>query len=455
MKIAREGHALIIGGSIAGLATARVLSEHFLQVTVIERDLLTDDLTHRKGTPHARHAHGLTSKGARAVESLFPGLRRELEMSGAPIFDHGESILTRVPPGQVPFLKVGQSMQVFTRPLMESLIRKRVMAIPGVQIRDGLQVTALQTDISGEYIIGARARRNSILHVNTDKMGQSFSIPADLVVDASGRFSELPRWLEKIGFTIPTDRVVDAGVVYSTCTFKGPERDWQVIYHFNDAPNETRGAYVLRTEKNDWLVTIYGAMHDIPPVQEKEFREFVSSLNNPALIELLSASIRLSPITRYARTENRKRLYHSARRWPKRLVALGDAVCAFNPTYGQGMTMATIEAIELGEIVERQRATSGLDKVSETFQIKLAKLIRWPWLLAISGDLLWEAKMRQTKAWWGARAFHWYKARLYISVLKDPCLLRLLLGVFHMERHPLNLFHPVVIVRVLRSLIRS
>ncbi|MBT2375340.1 FAD-dependent oxidoreductase [Pseudomonas fluorescens] len=455
MKKIVGGHAVIIGGSIAGLVAARVLSEHFQRVTILERDLIDEGMACRKGTPGASHSHGLTSKGARALESIFPGIKNELKIAGSVVFDHAQGISSRVPSGQIPFSTVGQPMQFFTRPLLESLIRRRVIATPRVHLRDGTRVTGLRTDAAGEQIIGVNAMRHSAGDAKDIGMEQPISISADFVIDASGRFSRLTRWLRDMGYTVPDDHVVDAGVIYTTCIFKGPDREWEGIYHFSEAPHATRGAYVLRTEKKEWLVTLSGALRDKPPVNEQGFLEFAFSMNNADITELLKASTRVTSIVSYARTENRLRLYHLAPRWPQRLAVLGDAVCAFNPVYGQGMSMATFEAIALGELIGRRRARYGLDQVGKLFQARLARLIRWSWLLAISSDLMWEAEMRRTKAWWGARAFHWYKSKLYVAVLSDQYLLKVILAISHMERHALNLFHPVVMARMFYAVIQS
>lgn len=455
MKKVVDGHVVIIGGSIAGLVAAKVLSDHFQRVTILERDLIGEGVACRKGTPGASHSHGLTSKGARALELIFPGIKDELEMAGSVVFDHAQGISSWVPSGQIPLSTVGQPMLFFTRPLLESLIRRRVIATPGVHLCNGAQVIGLQTDGAGERVTGVSAICRPAGDTQDIEVKQPVSISADFVVDASGRFSRLTRWLTEMGYSVPDDRVIDAGVIYTTCIFKGPERDWEGIYHFSEAPDATRGAYVLRTEKKEWLVTLSGAMRDKPPVDEQGFLEFAFSMNNSDINELLMDCTRASSIVSYARTENRLRLYHLARRWPQRLAVLGDAVCAFNPVYGQGMSMATFEAMALGELIGRRRPRYGLDQVGKLFQTKLARLIRWSWLLAISSDLMWEAEMLGTKAWWGARAFHWYKSKLYIAVLSDNYLLKVFLAISHMERHALILLHPAVIVRVAYAVIRS
>lgn len=433
--------AVIIGGSLTGLVTARVLSEHFSQIIVVEQDQLCIEKGFRRGVPQARHAHGLTYQGAQALESLFPGLRHELETAGSPIFDHGEAVSARLPDGPLPLTTSGQLMQVFNRDLLDSTLLKRLIKFPGIRFCDNRIVTGLHMDAEKERIQGVN------IHSRLEKTDEFMQ--ADFVVDASGRFSKMPHWLANLGFEVPKDRVVDAQIIYSSGVFTGPERDWQVIYHINNAPLSTRGAYVLRTEDDQWLVTLYGALNDKPPTREHAFRAFAASINNPELNKLLEASVAVSPIVSYARTENRKRCYHQARRWPKRLVVLGDAACAFNPIYGQGISLAVFEAIHLGKLMARYKNPEQLDLIGKIYQKNLARLILWPWWLAISQDLIWEEKINSRRAPWIARSFHWYKMQLYKAVIKDPVLYKLFLAIFHMSNHPLNLFHPRVVVRTL------
>ncbi|HYB47056.1 MAG TPA: NAD(P)-binding protein, partial [Streptosporangiaceae bacterium] len=76
-------HAVVLGGSMAGLLAARVLSEHYAQVTVVERDLLPAACGHRRGVPQSRHVHGLLPRGREVLDELFSGLTAGLTAAGA------------------------------------------------------------------------------------------------------------------------------------------------------------------------------------------------------------------------------------------------------------------------------------------------------------------------------------------------------------------------------------
>ncbi|HGM5420638.1 TPA: FAD-dependent oxidoreductase [Serratia liquefaciens] len=439
-----RGHAIVIGAGIAGLTSAFVLARHFERVTLIERDSLGKGAVFRKGVPQARHAHGLTSQGALALETLFPGIGHELEQAGAPVFDHGESISTWISAGHIPFSRVGLQIQICTRPLLETCIRQRVMDIVGIECIDEHEV--VQLHMTGPYTSGVYIRACPAPHNTADRL-----LPADWVVDASGRFSHMPQWLEKLGYDPPKNNVVDAHVVYASCTFKAPSPAWRVLYHLSSVPDQPRGVYALCTERDEWLVTLYGAAGDKPGLDESAFRAFAASLDNPDLNALLLNARRVSSITRYARTENRRRAYGRMCRWPEHLVVIGDAACAFNPIYGQGMTLAVKQSILMGEVIERSLTSKD---AARQFQVKQEKMTAWPWRLAISDDLLWQAKMRQRKGPLLARIFHAYKAILYRAVLSEPFLYKLFLGISHQVHHPLCMFHPQVLIRVVKQLLR-
>lgn len=437
-------HAIVIGASIAGLTSAFVLARHFKHVTLIERDILYDTDSFRKGVPQARHAHGLTSQGALALESLFPGIGHELELAGAPVFDHGESMNTWISTGHIPFSWADLPLQVCTRPLLETCIRLQVMNVANIECIDGHEVIQLQ--MTGSYISGVHIRA-----LPASENAGSRLLQADWVVDASGRFSRMPQWLEQLGYPQPKSYVVDASVVYASCLFKTASPPWRGLYHLSMVPDQSRGVYALRTERDEWLVTLYGIAGDKPGRDETAFRDFAASLGNSDLDALLVSARRVSPVTRYARTENRRRAYAQMPRWPEHLVVIGDAVCTFNPIYGQGMTLAVKQAILMGDILDK---SSTLHGIARHLLIKQEKLNAWPWRLAISDDLLWQAKMQQRRGPILATLFHGYKVILNQAVLRDPFLYKLFLGVFHQARHPLYMFHPKVLLRVIKQLIR-
>ncbi len=210
------GHAIVIGGSIAGMLTARILTNHFAQVTVIERDELPDGPAFRKGAPHARHAHGLLVRGQQIMEDLFPGLTEDLWAQGAIPTNMGRDLTlyiggARVKPFEADLVITGSS-----RPLLENAIYSRLRQMPQVRFLTGRDVTGLCTDEANRHVTGIRLQERS-------KHGQAEQeLAADLVVDASGRGSKLPTWLEALGYQPPAETTVDSQTSYTTRDLSSP-----------------------------------------------------------------------------------------------------------------------------------------------------------------------------------------------------------------------------------------
>ncbi|MFI1964164.1 FAD-dependent oxidoreductase [Streptomyces pathocidini] len=433
--------AVVIGSGICGLAAARVLSDHFERVVLVERDDLSGERG-RRGVPQARHVHGLLARGGQHLEELFPGLRDELRSAGGPLFDHGEMAPTRVWAGAIPPVRSGVLAHAFSRDLLESRIRTRVVALPSVELRAGTAVEELH--LEGGRVAGVRVRTAAA----DGEKGHSEVLEADLVVDASGRFSALPDWLEKAGFPRPRETVVDAGLAYATRTFTAPPQAYWGLQQINQAPEHPRGVYVAGVEQGRWIVTLFGAADDHPPADEEGWLEFARSLGNLHLDRLLDAATPEPGVHRFTRTQNRRVEYAALTRRPDRLIAIGDSVCAFNPVYGQGMTVSVLQTVALGRHLERAR-TRGLDGMARRYQREIARLIRLPWLMSTSEDLIWQHH-REGKALPALlRASNWYKQRLLYLAVHDPEVFRLFLRVYHMLAPTAAMAGPRILAKVI------
>ncbi|MEU9497615.1 FAD-dependent oxidoreductase [Streptomyces sp. NPDC048196] len=346
-------HAVVIGAGLAGLAAARVLADSFEAVTVIERDTLPSASTPRAGVPQGRHVHGLLAMGAEVFEGYFPGLRAELGQAGAPVWDWGEGLCAVLPHGTPPPTPMGMPIQTFSRPLLEHVLRRRVRALEPVTLRDGLTVTGLRTAGPGKV---------SGVHVK-DSDGED-AIVADLVVDASGRSSHLPQWLAALGLPTPRTLTVDAQVGYASRTYACPDGQsrpsWMGVLQPLRAPDFHKGCYAIQIENDTLHVTLHGAGGTQLPYDDDDFLTFANSLRGP-IADTIASLTPTSAVRRYARTVNRQIAYHRMARWPDGLIALGDAVCAFNPAYGQGMTVAALEARLLAQMLRSRGSRMPLD----------------------------------------------------------------------------------------------
>ncbi|GAA0593477.1 hypothetical protein [Streptomyces crystallinus] len=429
------GQAVVIGAGIGGLTAARVLADHFERVVLLESGVLPAVAGPRDGVPQARHVHGLLARGAKQLEVLFPGLQAELIAAGAPLFDHGLFASTTVFAGLVPRARTGVRAHGFSRDLLEWSLRQRVAQHPQVTLRDRSPVTGLRWSPDASQVVGVRLADDEILD-------------ASLVVDASGRFSKLPQWLVDAGYPRPAVKVVDAGLAYATMAFDAPSQDFEALQHMNSAPDLTRGAFVLRIEGGRWLATVFGALGDHPPTDETGWREFAAQLGNPDLDKLLASAtpVKEAGVHGFKRTENRRHAYTAMRRWPRRLVAIGDSVAAFDPVFGQGMTVSVLQAQALGETLA---GADDLDAVARRAQRRVAAIVRTPWLMSVSEDLAWHHYRERGSLPLWLRPALWYKRRLLRLAVVDAEVYREFLSVYHMLKPPTALVGPRTLAKVL------
>lgn len=377
-------HAIVIGGGMSGLLAARVLAQHFKQVTILERDSPKPG-QFRSGTPQARHPHLLLARSRDITEQLFPGVGDELTAKGAPSFDFGKRAQLYFAGGRAPATDTGIVIQSISRPALEETIRARVEVLPGVQYRSGTVVSSLLLDEGKRRVLGVATREQG-----TRSSAPAAELHADLVVDASGRNSHLPDWLAAQGLSRPDEVTVDARLAYATRLYDIPEGvdfDWDLLVEFTEAPKLSRGCFALRVEDRRLLFTLQGNAGDHPPHDEEGFLQFAQSLRSdvPQLLEKLVPG---SPIYRYGATANRRYEYHRLADWPEGLVALGDAVCAFNPVYAQGITVAAQETLLLAEMLS-ERGTKHPASAMRSFQRRQYELVRWPWIWSTCGDRAW------------------------------------------------------------------
>jgi 2-polyprenyl-6-methoxyphenol hydroxylase-like FAD-dependent oxidoreductase len=425
----RGGHAVVIGAGIAGLAAARALSETFAEVTVIERDLLPADPRPRAGVPQGRHGHALAARGLRVLNDLFPGLSRELDAAGAPRIDFCGQAEHHWPNGTPAPITSQVLIQPVSRPLLETILRRRVVAIPRVTLMDGCAVTSLEAD----------ARRVTGVRVTRRGDGTATALLADLVADAAGRSSRLPGWLETIGVPRPAATTVDAGVGYATRVYDiepGAAPDWRALFEIPHPPGVRRGCFALRVESDRLLVTLQGAAGDHPPIDEDGFERFMKSLRSD--IAAVVAPLRpASGVYRYARSAALRRLYHRSGHWPDGLIAVGDAACTFNPLYAQGMTVAALEAQALGDLLTRYRAAhTDLRGFSWAFQRRVGRITSWPWAMSALADRAW------TQSTPMVTAAHWYLGACQDLAVDDSPMFHDLARVTNMLTGPAVLFRP-------------
>ena len=430
-------HAVVLGASIAGLAAAAALAHRFDTVTIVERDPVPPVGEGRRSVPQGRHAHLLLPAGLRALGRLLPGIESDLVARGAHIIPAPE-FRFNIGAGRLALRDDRLAITGATRPLLEGVIRTRVTDLPGVTLLAGRSVDGLTATEDRDRITGVRLAAGPGTGDET--------LPADLVVDASGRRSDSPSWLEALGYDSPGEERMQVGVHYSTRLFRRHPTDVGGCRHVAIAtrPGERRGGLALAVEGDRWLVTLVGVVGERPPTELDEFVAYAAGLWRPDLHEVVDGAEPVSEAVTGGFPAHLRRRYDRLRRFPERYVVTGDAVCSLSPVYGQGMTVALREAEVLGEVLDRH----GLGHVGRRCFRRGRSVVDTAWTLATSADLADpDIEGRRTVGW---RILNRYVNRAMRAATEDPVVADALLAVNALVAPPPTMFAPRVAWRVLR-----
>lgn len=443
----RRGTAVVIGASISGLLAARTLSDHFDRTVIVERDTLSDQPELRKGTPQSVHSHGLLAQGTILLERFLPGLVKELRAEGAHYVDWVRNTLMMRSYGWGARPDSDLKLLMLSRPLLETVVRRRVAALPGVEILDGTRVNGLLPSSDGSAVAG----------VLTDASGPLERIAADLVVDAGGRGSRAPSWLRDLGYPAPDEIVIDAKWGYASRLYTAPEGFDPDFVLWVASPNagspdvarRTRGFAALHLEGDRrWLVTLSGCAGDIPPSDDAGFLDFVEAVPDyGAIADWIKNATPLSPIRTTRSTVNRLRKFETLERRPEGFVAIGDAVAAFNPVYGQGMTLAAKAAVELDAVLENFRQSGPLTGLADQFQKRIAETIGIAWMISTGADYKVEG-VEGPPAPPEVSQFSEYVARVEALASEDERILVKFLETVQLTRSPDWLMEPELVTRI-------
>ncbi|MBW7883698.1 MAG: hypothetical protein H3C34_13885 [Caldilineaceae bacterium] len=425
--------AIVIGGSMAGLMAARVLADHFTRVVILERDVLSEVAANRKGVPQGQHAHALLGQGRRIMEQYFPGLTESLIRQGAPL-GHG-----RFFSGGGYFVRHTQTPPTLyvSRPCLEAEVRRRVRGIDNVEVIDGCDVLGLVASEDCRRVTGVRLIRRS-------DGATAEVLPASLVVDASGRGSRTPAWLEHLGYAAPAVDLVEVGMGYTSRLYarKPDDLGGDLLINIAPTPENRRASAVLAQEGDRWIVTLAGYFGVHPRVDDAGFRDFARLLPTPDVYDLISHAQPLSDPVPFKFPANQRRRYEHLARFPDGLLVIGDAICSFTPIYGQGMSTAAMQVQALQECLVHGEAN-----LARRFFRTAAKAIDIPWSLTVGNDRRLSGASQPAPK----RLLNWYMARLQIAARRDPEVALAFLKVGSLFAPPASLLTPRMIVRVLRA----
>ncbi|MGK9462920.1 MULTISPECIES: FAD-dependent oxidoreductase [unclassified Streptomyces] len=432
--------ALVLGGSYAGLFAARVLTEQYDEVLIVDRDRLVGERGPRRGRPQGRHINAMHVRGLQVTEELFPGFIDGLVADGCPTGDYAGSCRWYF--NGLPLVRedIGYIAVPATAPLMERHLRERVEQLPGVRFVERHDIVGLEATPDHSRITGARLS-------DLDDDRREVVIEADLVVDATGRGSRTPAMLKRFGYgTVPEERIkIDLG--YVTQHYELDDDPWRgdlaiipVAY-----PGSPRGAIFTQTDHGRVELTTYGLLGDHPPTDQEGFYEFVRSLAVPDIADALETARPVDEPVPFHYPVTLRRRYERMSRLPAGLVVTGDAVTSFNPVYAQGMTVAAVSALTL----RRHLRPAGGPDPAAYFRDLARDCIDAPWEMTTTVDLNFpdvpghrSLKMRMVQR---------YLRLVQVAATRDPKVTTAYLRAAGMVDTPQSLMRPGVLWRVLRG----
>jgi len=433
-------HAVVVGAGMGGLLAARALADHFDEVTILERDALSDSPDPRKGVPQGRHTHGLLARGREVLEKSFPGFTEGIIAQGAvpaDLVNDGLWFNYGVYLRNAPSKMVGLGV---SRPMLESFVRRRLVQLPNVRVRERRDVVEPVFDRLSGRVTGVRVR-------SKDGSDERETIEADLVVDASGRGSSSPRWLNSFGFAKPPEEQITVNLGYVTRFYRLKSEHMRKHLHgrkfviMGACSPDFRFGGLLPQEGERWTVTLGGYMDDQVPVDDVSFLEFARSLQKPEIFNVIQNGEPLTPLTPYRFISNVRRHYEKLARFPEGYLVCGDALCSFDPVYGQGMTVACVESLALRECLEK-----GTQGIARRFFRMASRSIEAPWQIAVGSDLQNPRVEGERTA--QVRLVNWYVAKYYGAAQHDAALATRFLEVANLVQKPTALLSPANALKV-------
>ena len=444
--------AVVLGGGMAGLLAARVVSEFYHTVTLVERDVLPSGPAQRRGVPHGRHLHALSSSGSLALEQLFPRLLDDLVASGANVCDEGNLSRVSMQVGGHELNRSGRFadpsalvLYIASRPLLESLVRQRVRAIDNVTVLDGHDVIEPIAD-QPRRVTGAR--------VANRETGAECALEADLVIDATGRAARTPAFLETLGYGRPKEqRSAMMPLSYSSQLLRispGAINE-KVTCVFPVRTRSTYGA-LLAYEHGTWIMAVGSLGGQEPPANRADMIVAAEQFAPPPLLAALRAAEPLSEVSIYRYPASFWRRYDKMRRFPAGLLVMGDAICSLNPIYGQGMSVAALEALAL-----RDCLAHGDADLSRRFFRAAARQIGWAWAANRRRGWMLTKSAKSSPAPSGSppspsmRFANWCTDKLLTAAEEDIVITEAFFRVLNLVDPPNQMLRPAILIRLLRA----
>jgi 2-polyprenyl-6-methoxyphenol hydroxylase-like FAD-dependent oxidoreductase len=441
--MARLGeHAVVLGASMGGLLAARVLADFFDTVTVIERDVLPDNPAVRRGVPQGRHVHVLLARGAQILDELFPGFLKELVADGAPVWDEGELSKLHLSFGGHDILRSGRvakdptalAVHFPSRPFLECHVRQRIQAMSNVTILDGYEVTEVTSTPDRRRVTGVRA----VSHDDDVKR----ELTADVVMDAMGRGAHTPALLERLGYGRPVEDHVVMHTNYVSQLLRIPHGTFpEMLVDIGPAPDRPAGLFLSGYENDTWMFTVFGMVGHQPPRDLAGMLSFAREYCPDHLIAALRAAEPVSEVAHHHMPSSQWRRYDKMPGLPDGLLVCGDAICSVNPIYGQGMTLAALQAVALRACLRR-----GETDLPRRYFRASAKPVGVAWQMVASLDLAFPEVTGRRSSWMriATRLMDWAMT----ASESDEVVAVRFFRVNSLIDSPVRLLHPRFIYRV-------
>jgi 2-polyprenyl-6-methoxyphenol hydroxylase-like FAD-dependent oxidoreductase len=437
-----RGHAVVLGASIGGLLAARVLADFYDRVTVVERDILPVRPVNRRGVPQGRLIHAALARCTQILDELFPGFVDELKAAGVGSWDDGDLSRLWISVAGHQTVRLGRAQNpppvLFpSRPVLEWTVRRRVKAITNVRFLEGHDVVGLMATPDRDRVIGARV---------VDRARDcGTTLKADLVVDATGRGSRTPVFLEELGYGRPAEDELTVQLAYACQLLRiAPDAVREYMIALFPEPGRPKMFGFIKYENDSWMFGV-GALAGLePPSRPADMLRFAADFAPAHVLEAIRTAEPLGDVVHHRVPSNRWRRYDKMRRTPDGLVVVGDAVCSFNPIYGQGMTVAAIEAMVLRDCL--QRGDRGLPR---RFFRASAKKVRVAWQTAVGSDLSLPEVVGPRPML--MRISNAFLERVMAATESDPIVTGQFMRVTGMIDSPVRLLRPTILLRIMRA----
>ena len=439
----QRGAAVVCGASMGGLLAARVLADFYESVTVVERDVLPENTTQRRGVPQGRHLHMMLSRGIRIVGELFPGLDDELAAAGVPVVDGSDASRFYLQVGEHVLCRTGRfedpaaiTMHLASRPLLETVIRRRVRAIENVTVLDG-------HDVVGPIMAGDRV--NAVRVIDRESGAESV-LEADLTVDATGRAARTPAFLEAHGYERPTEQSYLVGLTYSSQFFQVlPGAITERVAAIAPTLERATGGGLLVYENDTVILTMIGVAGQRLPTDLPGLMELAADLLPVQITDALRDAEPIDRVSSQHYPASTWRRYDKLDRFPKGFLVVGDAVCSFNPVYGQGMASAALQARELRDCL----ATPDTDDLSRRFYRATARKLAPIWQANRMNDFA----VTPVTGWRSVaqRALNWQRDKVLAAAAVDIHLAEAFVLVIQLVAPSTTLFRPSMLKRIIKG----